>query len=521
MALSDFLAYVKSSIPFSLSETPHDFTDSFEGSAPTRPAGALMPPGPGVVTYSEAHEMTPEGLNYALHVEWEPWVKKWLVPSIEPWQVTHRSRLLAVSANQLKVNELRHRIAQTAEFAPSLEKVALKPSVSAEAFQIVAETTKRYMHTDLDWIGHYIKEHVNSSLGAGHKWRQGYEVTKAEWEEVRQMMLANLENMETHIGMYSNISWYSGIRARSSELKSVSDLYGNPTLMNHGQLTPKWYETMNRSRIILFHPAMSLWTVFISQKAAWYTEVLNKFINLIKPQGEYFFPYVLGGQVYIKAQQLFNSEEKFVANDGKSWESSQGILLGDAFRPFMVDFGGYPMLPSGETFTSMFGTMASIIATRNYPGTWIILGDDMNHWGGPRITVPYIEEQPLDTKYKWILGVASAKRKDGGGIDRPAISGIKMSMDRAGAMVGIRTEDYVVHQSVQFRRRDPRIRGAWAGLFHGWFGPGTLIDAISGVPPGEFISPGEYIENLVEDQSSEIDPYEWAEREGIKNLFIR
>jgi len=111
MALSDFLAYVKSSIPFSLSETPHDFTDAFEGSASTRPAGALMPPGPGVVTYSEAHEMTPEGLNYALHVEWEPWVKKWLVPSIEPWQVTHRSRLLAVSANQLKVNELRHRIA--------------------------------------------------------------------------------------------------------------------------------------------------------------------------------------------------------------------------------------------------------------------------------------------------------------------------------------------------------------------------------------------------------------------------
>jgi len=49
----------------------------------------------------------------------------------------------------------------------------------------------------------------------------------------------------------------------------------------------------------------------------------------------------------------------------------------------------------------------------------------------------------------------------------------------------------------------------------------VLIDAISGVPPGEFISPGEYIENLVEDQSSEIDPYEWAEREGIKNLFIR
>jgi len=380
---------------------------------------------------------------------------------------------------------------------------------------IVLDTTKKYLHYDPLWRAEYIKDHINSSLGGGFRWRNALALSDHQWQEVLDLLKHNLEQLYRYVGYYSHIPWYTGIRSRSDELTSVSDTYGDPTTTDLlGQLAPEWYTTMTRSRIILFHPSMSLWTLFISQKAAWYTEVLTKAMEYLGAVGDYYFPYVLGGQIYIKAQQMFNSKQPFQANDGKSWESSQGILLGDYFRPFMVQFSGIPMLPSGETFTSMFGTLASIIATRKLGGTWLVLGDDMNHWGKSELHVPYIEYQPDDSKYKWILGVSFSAD-----VDRPRITGIKMSMDRAGAMRPIHTIPGIIEQSIQGRTRDPRTRVAWAGLFHGWFGDKSLIDSLTAIPPGEYISPGEYIERMVEERTSSIDPYAWAETFGVKRIF--
>jgi hypothetical protein len=410
--------------------------------------------------------------------------------------------LLAIASNPLKARELDYRIEQTAQFTPKLKEVALNDSLSQTLLDIVIDKTKKYMHLNPEWIRKYISEHVGSSLGQGYNWRMAYEITRSEWKQLMSQLLETLEKIERHPGYYSRIMWNTGIRARSDEITKFQDRYDPPM--------------MTRSRIILFHPSMSLWTIFISQKAAWYKEVLEEAIKELHAVGEYHFPYVMGGQIYIMAKQLFEQYgNKFSANDGKSWESSTGIILGKSFRPFMVSFKGIPMLPSGETFTSMFGTLASVAATSKYNGIWLLLGDDINGWNSQPIRQPFIEYQPGDSKYKWILGV----RYD---IDsaRPRISGIKMSMDRARAMKPLSVRLFTPGERVMYRKRDPRTRVAWAGLFHGWFGDKSLIDSLAQTKPGEYISPGELIEDMVEEHISEVDPYAWAEELGVKEVFI-
>jgi hypothetical protein len=451
--------------------------------------------------YHMKWEQLPEGLKYSLNVKWEPWIK-WLVSSMPPSQVTHRSRLIAVASNPLKARELDYRIEQTQEYLPALRKAELSKSMSKTLLDIVIDKTRKYMHLNPEWIRRYINEHVSSSLGQGYNWRMAYEITRNEWAQLMGQLLETLDKIERHQEYYSRIMWNTGIRARSEGITTIREHYEPPI--------------MTRSRIILFHPSMSLWTIFISQKAAWYKEVLEEAMKELKVVGDYHFPYVMGGQIYIMAQQLFQQYgNKFSANDGKSWESSTGLLLGPSFRPFMVSFKGIPMLPSGETFTSMFGTLASIIATKKHRGTWLVLGDDINGWNSEPIKAPYIEYQPDDSRYKWILGVRYDIQNE-----RPRISGIKMSMDRAKAMKPLDVHLYMPHERIMYRRRDPRTRVAWAGLFHGWFGDRSLIDSLADTPPGEYISPGEMIERMVEEQINTVDPYAWAEEMGVKEVFI-
>lgn len=300
---SEILTYLESSAGLALQPTPLDYYDEFVLAASTRDKGTMQPPGPGAEWYECTWEMQPDGLHYSLHVQWAPWVKGWLIKNI-PWdQVVHRSRLLAVSGNALKVNELRYRLKAVEEYLPWYSKIALKPREKHELFEIVVSATKKYMHVNLEWIRHYIKEHSESSVGGGYRWRHAIEITSvAEWTELMNILLDNLERMETHEEYYSHIRWNSGIRARSEDLTEVVDNYAP--------------EVMKRSRIILFHPSMSLYTAFIAQKAGWYEDVFTKALEVLKPIGEYTFPTVVGGKIYEVAHDYFAEDLPYRANDG-------------------------------------------------------------------------------------------------------------------------------------------------------------------------------------------------------------
>jgi len=264
----------------------------------------------------------------------------------------------------------------------------------------------------------------------------------------------------------------------------------------------------------MFKPSMSILTAFLPQKAAFYQEVLSNTIKIINARPQYFYPYLLGGRIYTKAQELFAGGQPFKAYDGKTWDSSVGIILGEAFRPWMVHCQGLDMLPSGSSVTSLLDTMANIVATRFMDGTIINLGDDINYWGKQEIHMPFIEYSPDDSKYKYILGVAFEPR-----IEQPRITGIKASMDRARMMKPLLMPYETPQSAIISRRRDARSRVAWAGLFHGWFGDRTLLDSIARIRPDEILAPTEYIEEMIESGTQDVDVYAWAEREGVKNIF--
>lgn len=497
-------AYLQSMAPYQFSETPTDILDSLKFQWSSRESGSVMPPGPGVDNFilkyvMELDQNNDPMLRYTLDVKWEPFVKDYLIKNIQPWQISHRSRLCALSANALKINEINHRIKQMDEMQKYFPKVELSEREKTEILWIVTQITLKYMKFDIAWIAQYIKEHKNSSLGGGFKWNNAFEVTRSEWSSVFRIIKANIEAMWMNAGKYSPREPFTGIRSRSEQLDDVSDIYED-------------YE-MTRSRIVMFGPWMSLVTIFIPQKAAWYEEILTKVIEYLQPKGEYYFPYILGGKIYSKARDLFAEGHEYTAYDGKSWESSVGLLLGKPFRSMMVHIGGWDFLPSGSTFTSLLGTIGTIIATRFVGGIWLVLGDDANHYGPEKLNFPPMEYQPEDTKYKYILGVCYLPD-----IEQPRITGIKMTMDRAREMRPLTMHYYHENSVLVSRKRSNETRVAWAGLFNGWFGDGTLLQAIEKIKPGEYQSPSEHIENLVEIEYT--DPYAWAERMGVKKVFV-
>lgn len=498
--------YLISTTPLSLQAEPFDsydrLIDIMSGGIDNNIRINTMPPGPGTEVYSLNYRMTAEGLYYKAEVQWAPFVTDWLIHNIEPFQITHRSRFIALASNRLQIAEIDKRIAQTRENAYAFEKNPITERQSEELYAILMQATKKYMKLNYTWIQHYIHEHEQSSLGKGWKWERAYNLYREDWESLFGIYMNNIEMMTTHPGWSNSVMWNLGIRARSDSIDAIQRYYD--------------WRIMDRSRIILFHPAMNMLTVFLPQKAAFYSEVLDSTVKYLDALPEYHYPYMEGGKIYTTAQEAFNNKLPFHAFDGKRWDSSVGKILRKAFRPWMINIAGLDMLPTGTSVTSILDTMANIVATRHLRGKLIALGDDMNYFGpdASKLNVPYIELQPEDSLHKYILGVCFEPD-----INAPRISGIKCTMDRAGQMKPLPAQFETEGSALITRKRDVRSRVAWAGLFKGQFGEGTLLEAIQKMPASSHLAPTEYIEDLIESRTDEVDVFAWAERAGIKTIF--
>jgi hypothetical protein len=235
-------------------------------------------------------------------------------------------------------------------------------------------------------------------------------------------------------------------------------------------------------------------------------------------QGTFHFPYVEGGDIYLKASQLFQAGYNFKALDGKSWEASVGTLMGPAFTPLMMHLDGVDVLPSGGFHTSIVGTIANVVQNKDLQGELIVLGDDMNYFykGKSNIKrVPWVEEDPGDTKHRYILGTSYE-------VDprRPRLSGLKVMSDRASKMIPFNFSEGSGQQAV-VRRRDPRQISTWAGMYLGWYGDDSLLNQLRKfkIEDRDYFSPSEIMEELIEGEA-DIDPFAWAERMGVKDLVV-
>lgn len=500
------------------SDEPTDYLQDLIKTMLGRTRGTTMPPSPGVKhidvnaylynTTVTAKTHVGVAMHYDMRVEWRGFMP-WLFKSLKPYQILDRSRVGTFAAPILEANEMYYRIDAVHEriAQQTYESVKLTDSESESLISMVLEETIKFMKIDPIWIRHYINEHTHSSLGKMHSWQEAYDLEPAEIKQIFDIHKGNLEYLLQHPFKWTNTRYNLGIRARSNELTSTA-------------MQTKFEGDLERSRIVLFQPSQSTLTLFIPNKAAWYTTILNKAITEHHIVGKWIWPYVEGGGVYLIARQLFSDRRgDFRAYDGKNWEASVGLILGKGFNAFMSYAGKIPILPSGITFTSMFGTLAMMIAMRDFDsnGTYISLGDDLNYFGKKAIPYTFVEHQEIDTRDLYLLGVSS--RED---VEAPRVIGIKVQSDRSKLtsplpIKGIGKQFSSPHPLD--RPLDQRIRVAWAGLYHGWFGDRTLIQAISKTPPGEFVSPGELIEGHLEDEYTKVNAFGWSEAYGVASLF--
>jgi hypothetical protein len=516
--MKDVLGHILSSGQLSLVEEMPDWyapTNLPDEWATAR--GSTMPPSPLVERYSIAYEYQPYHMEqgkrkdkgrliYTGKVVWAKHVKS-LLKLMEPQQRWHRSRKFAVACGPLRINEMDRRLAQIHEHIKAIRELALNERESHEVSQIILQTTKKHLHINWDHIAKYIHEHIKSSLGGGgFKWRDALTIDREGWKRIFGMVKENIELCLQHPDWYPSNRPKTGLRARSASIEAAlaDAITGDSTNCEE--------TIIDRCRIITFGNYMSLYTVFIPDKAAWYEEVIEKVIDYLKPEGEYYFPYMMGGKIYRLTSDLHGTDKPFTAADGKSWDASAGIILGKYLRCLMVPIQQTVQVATGQSHTSMDDTVAMIAASRRVNCTKVVLGDDLNCWGKFDLSTPVIEVEPHDTQFKYTLGLSFVHRTV------PRITGLKWTADRGDKMLPLQMSPFNTYEKAFGSKLTAQIRGLHAGMYVGQFGEGTLIERLEKLQANDFKSPGQMFEELIDSSASET--LRWAEQLGIKEVFI-
>lgn len=495
----DIYPYLESVLPLRFSSEPYDLYDKFVAEWESRRTGSIMPPSPAVTAYAMDYVRGDEGVEYNVQVQWHPAARK-VFSQLPDWQQTHRSRVVALAYSEGRIEELNKRVNRIRDWGPDkIRATGLSDRESHETFSIVMEKWKDYTKLNPIHFRKYAEEHKRSSLGQGHRAREMLMLSDSELKHIFELVRRNIEMIEENEGRYAQLDYHTGIRARADGASKLTNFYSG---------------LMQISRIIEFHPSVSMASGFNDNKPDWYGSTLGGVRDALNCEPEYIWPFTRGGLVYSDLAALFANGLPFDAFDGKSWDSVIGMLLGPSFRPFWTYIKGIPMLGSGVTLTSMLDTIGSMVATRHWKGTIVNLGDDDNGFG-LRIPkhVPWVERQPGDSQRKWALGMTYA-------IDPmvPRFCGVKVSSDRGDLMRPLpMSRDF---QSILMAKaRDASQIAAYLGCYMGQFGEGTLLDSVTGIKASDFKAGfTEYIEEKVE-LGSVKDPFRWAKELGITNVW--
>lgn len=554
-------AFLTTATIVTLSDSPSDQYSAFVGDRSSNRSVTTMPPSAAVDFYTLYAELGPRGLYYTAQFKLEPWVESW-AKLLQPWQLTHRSRVAAISVPRLQVNELDKRLAQASEFEHLIQtRYALSDREGADISALVIDELDAHMKWNPDHIQGYIKEHEQSGMGGKHRWIDAYSIDRSTWRTHFDIMKENLQKMKRAPSSWQTRSLSPGIRARGNSYDSsliraitTAPYVGARSVGAEDEMHLHSYDPpdltvsglIDRSRMVRFGPNLSQYTVHIQQKASWYSRTLRGVIDILGAKPEFIFPYEVGGQMYVKASELHHSGLLFEAVDGKGWDTNVFQILGPQFNCWAEFFKsptaarGYAVLGSGISLTSMLGTIANIVVNRDGDGTFIVLGDDMNHWykqGQRSAKTPFAEMDPGDTIHKYTLGIAYDPDPD-----IPRLTGFKTTMDRAGKMSPVsawltnedqfesfvKTADILIEKAKSEKvgisdtgyayKRSREMRSTWAGAYFGQFGSATLLQLLAKVPASEYVAPGEMIEEMIL-EGAEGDPFAWAEEAGVRKMF--
>jgi hypothetical protein len=490
-----------------------------------------MPPALPVQWYEPllSYENPKVKIDFELNVKYDPAYEFEVRYKLHDWQIADRSRLLAAAFNALRMNEIDYRLDQISDHLAEYKKFAATEKQSLDLFEIVMSCTVKALKGDIDLtkIREYIKDHKDSSMGRptrhgrGLKWAFARSVSASEWRNIKSILDEIISAIHKNPGLYNDIVFWFGGRARSPGVGSFKDHYTG---------------SIERTRLVMFKLVLSIWNMFIKDKVAWYKDIFDQVKTYLKIDHlDIKIPFIDGGDVYGAACDWFSEKKEFRAFDGKSWESGVPILLGPAFNAFMVAWKHpttketFLMLPSGIAMTSVLNTIANMVfLSRATSGCYIILGDDLNTFdarGLPKAW--FMEFQKTDTTNKYILGLSFR-------IDPylPVIIGLKITMDRgseaipvpvqSGAVVPTKKEysKLLKGRHVIYKKRAPEERALYYGMLFGFFGKQILMDSMKGLKPEEYMSPGEMFERQLDKwKSLGTDVFAWAEEQGLKMVI--
>jgi hypothetical protein len=505
---SKVVSYLQSQLPISYTNVHEDHVQSHFIDKWMVEKGSVMPASPGVTSYTLTYGYDPSRAEffYDAHVNWKDIAKK-LAAYLPKWQVLHRSRLITAAWSPLRVYEHGRRMNNFSKFRQRLEnEIALTDTESSELFQAFLDETLAAMSFDITHIAEYVREHKDSSIGSGIKWNDLRTTTREDWILIYERIKYELEEMKKHEGQYSTLDWNTGMRSRPDPLDGISDYYSG---------------VLNRTRIINFHPALSMQNIFFLDKPHYLRKLYDIALSMRDVTTEFIFPSVDGGSIYSDAAHFFNEQLPYQAADGKAWEVSVGTILGKSFKPMFLPTSAngvsVSMLPTGTFNTTSCNTLANIFTNANVGGWMISHSDDSCSWDArERLTYPWMERAEGDQEHKFILGVSYEQNPF-----QPRICGLKATSDRAERMKPITIDRTRVESRIHVSGRNSKTETAtWVGLYLGYYGSGTLLDTLEGtrLEKRDYIDPSRLISEMVSSSPSKSESsqdYPWLDELGV------
>jgi hypothetical protein len=411
-------------------------------------------------------------------------VGKRLMKELPTNQISHRSRVETTFANLTQANEFQKRLVKARDSAETLKSFIMPSDVSKAVHEILLTNMLKRLTFDPEHISAYVNDHKKSSASGGVKWADLPDPFENGewWRNFVDMHRSICEYRLAHPGEFPSFDFNIGGRAR-------------PEMQTQRNITDYDFES-ERSRIVMFYPALSTIFAAMPDKKGWYEVVWREICELFGVTRKIYFPPVDGGIVYLKFAEALMGGENFecilgddynlvkggthVALDGSNWEQTVGMLMGDQCTTAFATFGDQVTLPSGVAETTILGSIALL---------WLII--QMEKQGIAEIPGIF-ERQPEDEAVKFFLGLRY--------LDDPAyprLQGLKLSTDRADKAVKLIPSKPTILNSKYSTSQALGWYNAYFGLT---LDGGSLLDPFVDVNPGDWMSPSVLIDRLIMDE---------------------
>lgn len=348
-------------------------------------------------------------------------------------------------------------------------------ALSTEIASIKKNALLKRLKIDDDTIRKYVKEHEDSSVIPGVKWKQLLPDDESSINDLSQLWR----------------EWYNILKEAVegpmfTESFNTPFNFGSRARVTEPQVEPgkTFYDLeVPRTRVVMYKDILSSLFLFVPDKKGFYQEVIEGALDVFDINNHVITPMTHGGEVYGAASSALNGDEDVTivlgddvniykngeqfAFDGVNWETQVGTILGSPFYGTKTYFGGMYHVPSGVWDTSLDDTLASL---------WTLgMNDDLNSG----INIPGImEREEMDERVQFMLGLAYAYDNE-----YPRLQGLKLSKDTAGSEVPLPQG-----RQLEIHAKTPEDQAErWYLGYHGTTPTGgSLLDFLDKIRPEDF-----------------------------------